>query len=96
MFVDAVDACMPELVTVIQQRFSSAADGATSIGDRQVAMDAVGAFAREKQGWVAAARRGWRTALDKVGTAGSGSQLGALGLVADEVVEQKILALRLS
>ncbi|TXI17830.1 MAG: DUF1631 family protein [Ottowia sp.] len=100
-FVHALDAFVVELGERIQLQLQTGGQGGSrggSVTDMQRAMDTEAAFRRERQAWVAAARRHWREAwtqmTDARGVPG-GSLPADLGLVDDEIVERKIAASRL-
>ncbi len=100
-FVHALDAFVVELGERIQLQLQTVGQGGSrsgSVADMQRAMDTEAAFRRERQAWVAAARRHWREAwtqmTDARGVPG-GSLPADLGLVDDEIVERKIAASRL-
>jgi len=100
-FVHALDAFIAELAERNQAQLLALGQGGVrgvSLADMQLAMDTEAAFRRERQAWVAAARRHWREAWTQMADARGvpgGSLPADLGLLDDEIVERKIAASRL-
>ena len=100
LFIEAIDPCAQELAELIWQRLSDSADNTRVLEMRQTLQDMQRSFGQTRTAWVDAVRRNWREALGQVGATnldgGSGDPEGALGLVDDAVIEQRLLILRLT
>ena len=97
-FVLDVDRAISALGNKIQLHLSSASTGTrfASMSESRLALDAAAAYRREHEPWVAQARQQWQAMLARVHEGAGHSDVGALGLVDDEVVERKILASRMA
>ena len=98
-FVNTLDASIIELMGLMQNHLGQLAQssGASrSVTDIQLAMEAESLFQHERQNWVAAVRRQWREALIGMGSKTGNTDMSALSLVDDDLVERKIAASRLA
>lgn len=98
-FVNTLDASIIELMGLMQNHLGQLAQssGASrSVTDIQLAMEAASLFQHERQNWVAAVRRQWREALIGMGSKTGNTDMSALSLVDDDLVERKIAASRLA
>lgn len=99
-FVIEMDRWLSQLVATLRGRLSEASEVAAKAADLRLAMEARMLFDQHSQTWSGRVRQAWRQALPRVGlpdTADSvGQGLDAFSLVDDAVVENKILASRLS
>ncbi|MDO5086161.1 MAG: DUF1631 family protein [Comamonadaceae bacterium] len=99
-FVIELDRWLSQLVTVLRGKLAEASEVAAKASDLRLAMDAGTLFKQHGDTWSARVRQAWRQALPRVGLPGDTGGTGAGGvgfaLVDDEVVENKILASRLS
>ncbi|MBR6976294.1 MAG: hypothetical protein IKH84_05290, partial [Ottowia sp.] len=98
MFVQALDNVPQELATVIRQQYATLLTGRQSdMRQAQQMSDAQLAFDRSGRRWSEHAQRLWREALTGRGNElATPSDLGELELIDDEVVERKIVMLRLA
>ena len=98
-FVNTLDASIIELMGLMQNHLGQLAQssGASrSVTDIQLAMEAASLFQHVRQNWVAAVRRQWREALIGMGSKTGNTDMSALSLVDDDLVERKIAASRLA
>ena len=98
LFVQALDNVPQELATVIRQQYATLMEGRFhDMRQAQRMSDAQLAFDRSGRRWSEHAQRLWRDALqgrhDELATP---SDLGELEIIDDEVVERKIVMLRLA
>ncbi|MBR6975398.1 MAG: DUF1631 family protein [Ottowia sp.] len=97
-FVQLLDDVPQELATVIRQQYATLMEGRFSdMRSAQQMSDAQLAFDRSGRRWSEHAQRLWRDALQgRHAELATPSDLGELELIDDEVVERKIVMLRLA
>lgn len=98
LFVQALDNVPQELATVIRQQYATLMEGRFhDMRQAQRMSDAQLAFDRSGRRWSEHAQRLWRDALaGRHAELATPSDLGELELIDDEVVERKIVMLRLA
>ncbi|MDO5624856.1 MAG: DUF1631 family protein [Pseudomonadota bacterium] len=96
LFVEAVEGAVPDIAAKAQRHLSTQAETGrfASAEQARTVLDTADAFRRERTQWASDVCTRWRAALTRSGATAS-SDLGALSLVDDEVVERKIIASRL-
>ena len=98
-FVAEIIQWLPQLTATMRERLSTAIDSAPSIQEQRLAIDARMAFEPRCDAWMQRVRQGLDKALTRPAPAAGGGDMSgvtAFALVDDEVVENKIIASRLS
>ena len=98
-FVAEIIQWLPQLTATMRERLSTAIDSAPSIQEQRLAIEARMAFEPRCDAWMQRVRQGLDKALTRPAPAAGGGDMSgvtAFALVDDEVVENKIIASRLS